>query len=105
MSLQASDLVQSAASLQMSSAPSSAEPGVLTPDGVFLPVVPVGLVKLQSMGLIKHAGCLELLKPVNKMGSFVLAEDRTEIRGGVGWGVKMNKVIFLVSFIDRMSLC
>lgn len=68
----------------MSSASSSAEPWVLTPDGVFLPVGPVRLVKLQSMGLVKHAGCLELLKPVNKMDSFVLAEDRMEIRGGVG---------------------
>lgn len=36
------------------------------------------------MGVITHAGCLELLKSMNKMGSFVLAEDRMEIRGGAG---------------------
>ena len=83
---------------------SSSEPWVLNPHSSFLPTGQVGLANLQRMGMTKHAPCLQLLKPVNKMGSIALAKDRVEIWGGVR-KVKMNKIIILVSFIDRMSLC
>lgn len=56
--------------------------GGLTPPSSFLLVNQVGLVTPEKkIEVVKHAKCLELLRLLNKMGLFALAEGRVEIWG------------------------